>query len=91
MEKLIELANAGVSLAIFSGKDFIYGSKWNFTAKKSDDGIALEIKVQGNDLETCIDDLYERWLSATGRGLPHHSLKQIEYVAPPQLDDDIPF
>jgi len=91
MEKLIEMMNAGVAIALYGGREYIYQGGWSIAAKRTDDGIALEIKVTGDSLQLCIDDLYEKWLSATGRGLPSHSLKQIEYVPPAPLDDEIPF
>lgn len=90
MEKLIEMMNAGVAIALYGGHEYVYRGGWSITAKRTDDGIALEIKVTGDSLRLCIDDLYEKWLSATGRGLPTHSLKQIEYT-PPALDDEILF
>lgn len=90
MEKLIEMMNAGVNIAVFGGKEYNYKNEWSVNAKRNSDGVLLEIRTTGPDLQLCIDDLYERWLSATGRGLPTHSLKQIEYT-PPALDDEIPY
>lgn len=91
MEKLIEMMNAGVSISVFGGMEFSYKKdQWTVNAKRNSDGVNLEIRTAGTDLQTCIDDLYEKWLSATGRGLPSHSLKQIEYT-PLALDDEIPF
>lgn len=97
MEKLIEMANAGVGLHIFS-PTFLgsYQKDWHITAKREDDGIKLEITSSGPGLGVVIDDIYEKWVKAT-KGMPHLGLRQIEHQpfdrmpSPDALDAEIPF
>lgn len=93
MEKLIELANAGVAVTLYGPKSLgSYQDDWHVVARKSAEGVELHITVDHPSLTYAITDLYNKWLSATGRGLPDHSLKQIEYVPTSvAIDDEIPF
>lgn len=90
MEKLTELANAGVTIVVW-GPKALYDMKWHVTAEKNDDGIELKIKTEHADLQFAIDDAYERWIKATSKGIPNLTLKQIDYVPPAPSDDEIPF
>lgn len=91
MEKLIEMANAGVSITIYGGP--YWGNRWDVQAKKEDDGIKLEVSSESKDLSEAINDTYEKWVSVTSRGAKHLGLNQIEHkpMTPPDLDDEIPF
>lgn len=97
MEKLVEMANAGVGLHIF-GPAFVgtWQKDWSITAKREDDGIKLEISSEGPDLAAAVDDIYEKWVTAT-KGMPHLGLRQIEHQpfgrmpSPDALDAEIPF
>lgn len=79
MEKLIELSNAGIKIVIFSPKA-LYDGNWHIQAEKKDDGVELKIETKARDLVEAIDDLYERWEMNTRRGIPTHSLLQIEHI-----------
>lgn len=92
MNKLIEMANAGVSITIYGGP--YWGDKWDVQAKKEDDGIKLEISSMSKDLETAINDTYEKWVSVTSKGARHLGLNQIEHAPPREpvdLNDEIHF
>lgn len=97
MEKLIELANAGVEISMFG--PYSYREGWKLTATKSDDGSELKVSAESIDLYAAINDLYERWVRATSKGLPNLGLRQIEHIVPPKEDlasrpsiyDEIPF
>lgn len=91
MNKLIEMENAGVNFSIYGGP--YWGRKWHVTAKREDDGIKLEIVSKHRDLETAIDDVYEKWLAVTSHGARNLGLNQIDYVplTSTNLDDEIPF
>jgi hypothetical protein len=91
MNKLIEMANAGVNISIYGGP--YWGDRWHVAAKKEDDGIKLEVEAKHRDLQTAVDDCYEKWTSVTSRGARHLGLNQIDYVPPTpiNLDDEIPF
>lgn len=93
MDKLLEMTNAGIKLTIYNPVWHYNYEGWEIKACKSDDGANLELVVQHRDLQSAIDDIYERWIVAT-RGLPSMSLKQIEHVVPSTataFDNEIPF
>ena len=89
MDKLIELANAGVTIVIL-GPAGMYAPKWHVNIKKNNEGTELTIKTEHVNPQSAIDDAYERWIKATGKGIPNLTLKQIDYIPPASLDDEIP-
>lgn len=97
MEKLIEMANAGVELNIFG--PYQYRAEWSVNATKTDtEGTRLEIKYSGDNLLATIDEVYDRWIRATRNGMPSLTLNQIEHQPPApyheikrDIDDEIPF
>lgn len=88
LEKLNEMERAGVAIHVF-GPGFLgsYAKNWNITAKKTYEGVELNIAITNPTLEGAIDDIYTRWVKAA-IGLPNHSLLQIEHKT---LDNEIPF
>jgi hypothetical protein len=98
MDKLIELANAGLEISIFG--PYTYRDNWVVNGEKKSDGIELKIKAESPDLYSAINDLYERWVKATSKGIPNLGLNQIEHIVPPapqysspafDIDNEIPF
>lgn len=91
MEKLLELANAGVKITLWGPKALSgYHNEWSLVLEASHESVALRVQKGGTDLEATITDAYDAWNSATGRGLPQLGLKVLTYEAP-AADDEIPF
>jgi hypothetical protein len=91
MEKLIEMMNSGVNVSVWGNE--IYKNQWHICAKKELDGVAFAVTVTNPHLEYAIEEVYSKWIGGT-RGLPAHSLNQIDYIppaAPIDLNDEIPF
>lgn len=73
---------------------------WSVDLEKDTTGTKLKMDTRNDDLQTAIDQAYEKWILATTY-LPSHSLRQIEHQmeAPPKAspnlnqmtDDEIPF
>jgi short-subunit dehydrogenase len=80
MEKLIELANAGVEVTIYG--PYLFRKEWRVTATKSDtEGTELKIVTEHEVLLRAIEDAYDKWIRSTTNGLPNLSLRQIEHNA----------
>ncbi len=92
MNKLLELGNARIDITL---SKYDFNSTWKLQLSRDDDGVTLRIFVEGDVLEDVVAEGYEKWVKATGKGLPNHTLAQIEhYPAPPaprSLDNEIPF
>lgn len=78
---LNQLSAAEVAITIYSPKSssYSYGGMWEVSLRKSDNGTQLSIDVQNESLEAAVEEGFNKWLRATGRGIPSLSLKQIEH------------
>ena len=78
MEHLLnELNNAGIKIRIESPR-VSYNDQWEVSLSKDDAGTALYINEKGEDVLDALQGAYDKWLSATGRGIPALTLRQIE-------------
>lgn len=77
MEKLLELANAGVEVNV--NGPYQYSEYWRLFASRETEGLALKIETRSTDLAEAINELYEKWVRATSHGLPAHTLRQITH------------
>lgn len=88
--KLVEMNNNGVRLSITNvtySDNGQGGQKWNATARKEADGVALSIDHTDSDLDDCIDDIYQKWCRVTGQGMPEHKLNILEHKPSSKLPE----
>lgn len=85
--KLVEMNNNGVRLSITNATysdNGQGGQKWNIVARKEADGVVLSIEYTDSDLDDCIDNIHQKWMRATGQGMPEHKLNILEHQKPPE-------
>lgn len=89
--KLVEMNNNGVTLRIdnsyTSRQASGQGKQWNVAASKDADGVSLSIIHTCDDLDEGIDDIYNKWLKATGQGMPEHKLNILEHKPSSKLPE----
>jgi hypothetical protein len=87
MEKLIELSENGVEIAIMGPNTFM--TQWSVRLTKETNGVKLEVRAFADEVNTAINDAYAKWHGNIPAELKTLSIEHIPQA--PSSDTDIPF
>lgn len=83
MEHLLyTMHNAGLTVVIRSPRwSYNSSNEWyvEAEAKSNELGIELKVTAAGENLGVAVEEVYNKWLNATGRGIPDLSLRAIAH------------
>jgi hypothetical protein len=87
VEKLIELSENGVEIAIVGPGKYIFN--WSVCFAKEINGVKLEVRVFAAEINTAIDKAYAKWYGNIPAELKMLSIEHVPQA--PRSDTDIPF
>jgi hypothetical protein len=87
MEKLMELSENGVEIAIIGPNKYM--TPWSVCFTKETNGVKLEVRASAAEVNTAIDDAYAKWYGNIPAELKTLSIEHVPQA--PCSDTDIPF